>query len=166
MAPLHNREMDFESLFEAIVQPLIPAEQKKKRIDGFVTSALGSTSRLLKRGTQFAAFGGAQEVVLRGAIGARGGVVIEGVNLAGTNARKDADALVSKLLRIKAAPSAISMHVVVGYVASPGGLNGEADMRDWIREKVTPDVFDLVSEDVQFQTAAAAGLEGAGLEVS
>jgi hypothetical protein len=164
MSPLHNRTLDFESLFEAVVQPLVPSEQRKRRIDGFVTSALGTASRVLRRGAEFQAFGGTHESVLRGAVGDRGGVVVEGVNLASANARKEADALVSKLLRIKAAPSAIAMHVVVGYVASPGGLNGETDMRDWIRETVTPDVFDLVSEDVQFQAAATAGLDSAGLE--
>jgi hypothetical protein len=163
MERLHNKDLDHESLFEAIVQPLSPPAHKRQRIEGFVTSALGTTGRLLKRGTEFVAFGGAHESVLRGAVGSRGGMVVEGVNLAGAHARKDADALVSKLLRIKEAPGAISMYMVVGYVASPGGLNGETDMRDWIREKVTPDVYDLVSEEGLFRSAAAAGLERAGV---
>jgi hypothetical protein len=164
MAPLRHKELDFESLFEAVVQPVLPPEQKRRRIDGVVASALGRTSRLLPKGTEFAAFGGVQEPVLRGAIGSYGAVVVEGVNLAGANARKDADALVSRLLRIKAVSSAIVLRVVVGYIASPGGLNGETDMRDWIRERVTTDVFDLASEETLFQSAAQAGLDGTGIQ--
>lgn len=77
----------------------------------------------------------------------------------------DADALASRLLRIREGMIDSHLSVVVGYMASPGGLNGEADMRDWILEKVTPDVYDLSSESEQFKQAAEAGLQAAGVAV-
>ncbi len=165
MAPMRDRALEFESLFEAVVQPAVPAPEKKKRIAGYVRAALGSTSAKLKPGATFRAFGGVEEPVLRGAVGASGAVLVEGVNLAGAHARRDADALASRLLRIRDGMLDSHLSMVVGYVASPGGLNGEADMRDWIREKVTPDVYDLASEGEQFRDAAESGLQAAGLAV-
>ncbi len=89
-----------------------------------------------------------------------GAVIIEGVNLASTSARRDADALVSRLLRIREGGA---VNVLIGYVASPGGLNGETDMRDWIEAKVTQNVFDVISESERFQAAAVREFESLGL---
>jgi len=163
MTPLRDHEVDFESLFDAVVQPATPARERARRIDGLISSALGDASKVLKRGAEFTAFGGVYEAVLRGAVGATGGVVVEGVNLAGANARRDADALVSRLLRIQDARTSLRTEVIVGYIASPGGLNGETDMRDWIRAKVTEHVYDLVLEEPRFQSAAEASLAAVGV---
>ena len=51
----------------------------------------------------------------------------------------------------------LSVRMIVGYSSSPGGLNGEAHMCEWIREKVTEEVFDVVAQNAEFQEAAAEG---------
>lgn len=162
MDPMKERDRELDLLFEALVQPVIAADRKQKRIDGVVTTALGRAATWFRRGLDMPAFSGRSETVLRGVVGTHGALIVEGVNLASMNARKDADALVSRLLRIKEG-QATEVRFLVGYVASPGGLNGEADMRDWIRAKVTANVFDLVSEGSLFQTTAVDQLREVGL---
>jgi hypothetical protein len=163
MDPMLDRAQQMDSLFEALVQPIISPQKRQTRIDGAIATALGSSARLLKKGADFVAFKGKTESVLRGTVGTNGAVVIEGVNLAAAHARKDADALVSRLLRIMEGPAAPELHVVIGYVASPGGLNGETDMRDWLQAKITPNVFDLVYEASKFQSATMQQLQLAGV---
>ena len=74
-------------------------------------------------------------------------LVVDGVNLSvKKQARKDADALVSRMGRISAVPRQKKVEFVVCYIASPGGLNGESDLRDWIKAKVTQHVYDSGTE--------------------
>ena len=90
-------------------------------------------------------------------------VVIEGVNLAGVTARKDADALVSRLLRIRAGTGqGESTTFVIGYLASPGGLNGEGHMRYWMKDQISRDVYDLNTEGIQFRERTQELLNEAG----
>jgi len=67
---------------------------------------------------------------------------------------------VSKILRIKKGTNGRKgLKAVVGYLASPGGLNGEAHMKEWIIETATPHVFDLVREEALFQEYAVRALQ-------
>jgi hypothetical protein len=153
-----------ELLFDTIVQPIRSAQRSRARMEGFINRALGNQlSRKLVPRFEIEAFAARQEHVMRGYAGDRGTILLEGVNLAARTARRDADALVSKLLRIDAAPSRTgSLYKIVGYVSSPGGLNGESDLRDWIRTMITPLVFDIVAEADQLQLAAANALAAVG----
>lgn len=143
-------DMGVDTLFEAIVQPTRRLSAQRKRIDGAIGDALGPIARQLHGRLEVRAFGGARESVLRAARGDDGMVVVEGVNLAASTARRDADALVSKLLRIKAGGEG-KTKFIIGYLASPGGLNGERHMRDWMQEQVSPDVYDLNTERGPFR---------------
>jgi len=68
--------------------------------------------------------------------------------------------LVSRLLRIRKAYSDDdSLDMLVGYSSSPGGLNGETHMKDWIVEMVTENVFDLSCEKSEFQSIAQSFIE-------
>jgi hypothetical protein len=163
MDPMKDRERELDLLFEAVVQPMISSERRLKRIDGAIADALGDAASHFRRSVGVQAFKGRDETVLRGVVGTEAAVVIEGVNLAAASARRDADALVSKLLRIREAPAGVPLRVVVGYVTSPGGLNGEADMRDWIMKQITDNVFDIVHEPKRFRAAALDELREAGL---
>ncbi len=60
-------------------------------------------------------------------------MILDGVNLASSSAETDADALVSRLQRVLEAQGRDAMDVrpLVGYLASPNGLNGE-----WIEHKL------------------------------
>jgi hypothetical protein len=149
---------DVDLLFEAVVQPIQNTRVERTRMEGVLKRALG---RQLERSTEarleLRAYHAAYERVMRGARGESGIVVLEAVNLAGRHARRDADALVSRLQRIKEGVG-VDMETIVGYTASPGGLNGEGHMKDWIQEQVTPHVFDLSKQVQQFRRVAAKAL--------
>jgi hypothetical protein len=55
--------------------------------------------------------------------------------------------------------------MIVGYTSSPGGLNGEGHMAEWIRESLTPQVFDLTRQELAFRIATSDALSDiAGIE--
>ncbi len=155
MEPMDDPDREVESLFEAVVQPKQSSKVRAQRIDGEISRALGALAERVPRRVEVAAFGQARETVRRGAVSEKGVLLVDGVNLAGTSARADADALVSRFMRIAAAYPSRPVRMIVGYCASPGGLNGEAHMRDWIRTKLTEEVFDLAREHREFERAAS-----------
>lgn len=154
MDPMVEPDQEIEALFEAIVQPSQSQARQQERIDHSLSRALGDGKNRFQSGVLVSAFGNVKEKVRRGTKTERGTVVIEGVNLAARAARKEADALVSRLTRIQRAHAEGHLHIIVGYSSSPGGLNGEAHMRDWIREALTHDIYDLSHDDEAFRRAA------------
>jgi hypothetical protein len=163
LEPTPHPEMGIDTLFDAVVQPHRKLGVEYKRIDGAISKALGTLTNKLQGRTEVRAYHDATESVLRAAKSDSGMVVVEGVNLAGSTARKDADALVSRLLRIRAGSENESTTFIIGYLASPGGLNGEGHMREWMKDQVTSDVFDLNKEREQFRNRTHALLEEAGI---
>ena len=162
MQRMEDPDEEFPLLFEAVAQPHTAAASS--RIGGYISRALGKAldRKLIKR-TRLIAFQQHQEAVNRGAIGPQGVVVVEGVNLASVTGRRDADALVSRLERIMAGPTE-APYVVVGYLSSPGGLNGEADMKSWIEARVAPGTtFNLLHERSAFRNATRSALTSVGL---
>ena len=157
MDPMDEPDAGIEALFEAVVQPRQTRRRRAERIDSAIKRALGDWAERIPPRRSVSAFGGATEQIQRGLETDRGVLLVEGVNLAARKARKEADALVSRLMRIQAAYPGRSVRMIVGYSSSPGGLNGEAHMCEWIREKVTEEVFDVVAQHAEFQEAAAEG---------
>lgn len=157
MDPMDEPDVEIEALFEAVVQPRQTRKRRAERIDSAIKRALGEWAERIPPRQSVSAFGGAREQIQRGLETDRGVLLVEGVNLAAQKARKEADALVSRFMRIQAAYPKRSVQVIVGYSSSPGGLNGEAHMCEWIREKVTEEVFDVVAQNAEFQEAAAEG---------
>jgi hypothetical protein len=142
-----------ELLYEAVVQPVRSETEKRDRVDRAITESLGTLSKRFRRGG-VDGFHGRKVPVKRFAEDQRQLIILEGVNLAAQNAERDADALVSRLLRIQAcadeSPHARTLTTFVGYLASPSGLNGEAALVDWIQEKGGAKTFDLVREREKF----------------
>lgn len=161
MEAMSEPDEDIESLFEAIVKPIQKNGRQVERIDGAINRALGQKlSSKIQRRISVTAFGDAKEVIGRGLVESKGTLIIEGVNLASGNARKNADALVSRLLRIKEAYSGITpLDMIIGYSSSPGGLNGETHMKNWISKMITENVYDLSSEKAKFQSIAQSAVE-------
>lgn len=154
MDPMEEPSEGIEALFEAVVQPEQSQRRQTERIDTQLSGALGDLAERIPKKPRVSAFGGAEEQVWRGLVTDRGVLLVDGVNLAKKEARTEADALVSRFLRIGAAYQNRPVRFIVGYSASPGGLNGESHMRDWIRAKLTDQVFDLTTEKTEFQDAA------------
>ena len=155
MDPMDEPDAGIEALFEAVVQPAQTQERRSERIDSAIKRALGEWADRIPPRQRVSAFGGATEQIQRGLETERGVLLVEGVNLAAPKARKEADALVSRFMRIQAAYPKRTVRMIVGYSSSPGGLNGEAHMCEWIREKVTEEVFDVNGQNAAFQKAAA-----------
>ena len=81
-------------------------------------------------------------------------VVAEGVNLASPErAEEDADALASRLLRA-AEGSDLPVEFLIGYIASPEGLNGEDVYVRWLEHKLDTKAHDLVQQRDEFRRAA------------
>lgn len=155
MDPMPEPVEEMEALFEAVVQPGQSQRKQTERIDTKLSGALGDLAQRIPKKPRVSAFGGAEEQVWRGLVTERGVLLVDGVNLATGNARTEADALVSRFMRIDAAYKNRPVRMIVGYSSSPGGLNGEGHMRDWIRAKLTDQVFDLTTQKTEFQDAAA-----------
>ena len=155
MDPMEEPGAEIESLFEAVVRPAQPRARRTRRIDTALKEALRELADIIPPRPQVSAFGGAREQVRRGVETDRSVLLVDGVNLAAANARKEADAFVSRLMRIRAAYENGQVHIVVGYSASPGGLNDEAHMREWIQARLTDRVFDMVTQNADFRKAAA-----------
>ncbi len=151
-----NPDEEIDSLYEAIVGPRKPRTERAQRIDRALTKCLGNLARKLDRGS-VSGYKGRDVEVHRFKTGPDKLLVIDGVNLASVDAEEEADALVSKLLRIKAGsendPIRRTLKLCVGYLASPHGLNGEATLVDWIREKAEAETFDLIREKEGFLSA-------------
>ena len=155
MDPMREPTEGIEALFEAVVQPGQSQRKQTQRIDTQLSGALGKLAQQIPKKPRVSAFGGAEEQVWRGLVTDRGVLLVDGVNLAKRDARTEADALVSRFLRIGAAYQNRPVRFIVGYSSSPGGLNGESHMRDWIRAKLTDQVFDLTTQKTEFQEATA-----------
>jgi hypothetical protein len=156
-----------ELLYEAIVQPIQSASASRKRLDGALTRALGGLAASTKSRMAVPAFHDASERVMRGARTASGTVILEAVNLAGRYARRDADALVSKLMRIdQALKSENGVIQIIAYTSSPGGLNGEAHMKEWMAKQITSHVYDLNRERDRLRAVAGHALSEIGSQTA
>lgn len=162
MARMDSPETQIDSLFDAVVKPHTTPAQEKRRVDGELKKALGVYAGRLIPKMEFDAFGKVKQHVLRGASGRNGSVIVEAVNLAASKAVYEADALVSRMQRIKSAQKTPT-HIIVGYISSPGGLNGETYMRDWIKEQVTTRVYDLSTQRTELREDTSRMLQEIGV---
>jgi hypothetical protein len=161
MEPLETED-ELEALYEAVVLPAEPKKRSRHKIQGALNVALGPLANEVQTGVRLRAFAAREEKVMRAHVGIHGVVIVEAVNLAGRNARRDADALVSRLWRIFEGQGDRRIETVVGYRASPRGLNGESDMKAWMKEQLTDRVFDLTREADALREATRASLEAVG----
>jgi hypothetical protein len=147
-------------LYEAIVQPDRSNLEKKQRVDQAINESLGKLSRQFTRGT-VSGYMGRAVPVKRFYENNQSLLILDGVNLASQDAEKEADALVSRLQRIYAARGGQerrSVTACVGYLTSPGGLNGEAALVEWIRERGKAETFDLIRQKEEFAGTVESAL--------
>jgi hypothetical protein len=163
-------EEEVESLFEAVVKPQVSAQARAARVNGAVTRALGNqlASQMVYR-KPVSGFRNRKISVLRHLEDARHLVVVDAVNLAATTAEEDTYALISKLRSIRYQNEGTNRGTsfVVGYLASPAGLNGEASLKDWFEQDAGVPMFDLTRQATVFrervQDALAAVNDGLGV---
>ena len=156
-----NPEEEIELLYEAVVAPIRIKRERAERVNGVLTRALGELANKLPGGP-VPGYKGRDVWVHRHAENDNALLIVEAVNLAATTAESDTDSLVSRLLRVREGNgigvAQKQIAVMVGYPASPEGLNGEAALRDWIEKKVDAKTFDLINQEGQFRDAVNQGL--------
>ncbi len=145
-------DSELEPLYESIVSPYRAAREQRSRVDGEITRCLTELSGKFKKGDEFPGYGGRKVRVLRSFKGPQTSVVIEGVNLATSHAEKESDSVVSRLLRLLEAENRVEL--LLGYLSSPGGLNGEKVLVEWIKHRTGARTFDLQREREQFRREA------------
>lgn len=154
-------DLELEALYEAVARPRQKQHRRRTRLEATFKEAVGD--RLASELGSHAAICGyhnrSVEVFKHAEVDDRH-LVVEVVNLATSEAEKDADALTSRLLRIKAGPLSGCTRFVLGYIASPSGLNGEGVMKDWIEEKAGSRLYDVVNEAPQFADQISDVLHG------
>lgn len=145
-------------LYQAIVGPEVRTETRQEQVRGAITRALGPVAADFERRPSVAAYHDSQVTVERLFRARNKQVIAEGVDLSlPESAFTDADALTSRLQRVRAG-SKLPTEFIIGYISSPGGLNGEYVMVEWMRERLHADLFDLIRERDQFRTAAQAAI--------
>ena len=158
--PIDCRDPDaeIEPLYEAIVSANRPLRAQRIRVASEIRGCLNGLNRQFKAKEKLPGFGGRDVEVLKAHRGRHGTVVIEGVNLATKNAEMQSDAAASRLERLLQGQGEAECKVLLGYLPSPDGLNGEAVLLDWIRQRTGAEVFDLRQQRDQLHDAAAASL--------
>ncbi len=150
-------EKELDALYEAVVKPSVSKKARKRRIDGRLKDALGPYANQFGR-TKIAGYHGRDVPVSRGAKSNSVTIIVEAANLAGVGADDEADKLTSRVQRIREGNRTGEILFVLGYITSPGGLNGEAALRDWIQFKTGETLFDLSREQREFREQAQAAL--------
>jgi hypothetical protein len=146
-------EEEIETLYEAVVKPHVSSHKQAARVSRAVTDALGPRlARRLTYGKPVLGYRNREINVLRHVADARRLVVVEAVNLAATTAETETYALDSKLRSIiqQAEESNITPSIVLGYLASPKGLNGEGTLKDWLEHDLNIKLYDLTRERQEF----------------
>jgi hypothetical protein len=155
---------EIDSLFDYYVRPIVPRVKRRSRIDGYVSRALGPhLSRTYRRSVPVPGYKGRRITPLRAYRVPGKEVIVEAVNLAGRNAEDDSDQLTSRIRRIRAGaseqPTRLEVSFVIGYLASPEGLNGEEALKSWIEEQGGVTTFNLEKEKDEFRRAAQESLQ-------
>lgn len=153
-----NPNEDLETIYERQINPNSDSfgRESAERINGAVARGLRSLARYFQARKLLPGFKDRPITVTRVYEGEHAVVVVEGVNLC-SNPEMNADAAVSRLLRLLAAPSA-HYKLMVGYLA-PDVINGEAVLVDWLKEQTHAAAFDLTKEADQFFETARAMVE-------
>jgi hypothetical protein len=154
---------EIEPLFRSIVRPEI-AEDGQVRIDSALGRALGQgLANRFRRGV-VAGFAGKPVHLMKVLEGELGDVVIDAVNLTLSDASDRADEVVGKLHRARLnghglSPKSRELVAIVGYLASPEGLNGEAYLKEWIEQGGNAQTFDLRKDAEHLRAAVQAGID-------
>lgn len=161
----HDPDSEIEPLYASLVRPE-PSEGSTERIDSLVRRALGeSLTGVFRRGTVLG-FAGQPVSAMRVFSGTSGDVIVDAANLSTADAPRQADELVGKLHRARVngrglAPKDRALWAIVGYVSSPGGLNGETYLKNWIEQAGEAKAFDLIREQDQLREAAREAMRHA-----
>lgn len=152
-------DLELESLYEAVAKPKQPSKHRRARLDGLFKKAVGNElADKFQTSEVIPGYKKRLVPVFRHAEVDKRHIIVEVVNLAIPEAERDADALASRLQRIKEGPLSQHTSFVLGYIASPSGLNGEGVMKNWVELKSGTRMYDIVREGTEFSSNIAEAL--------
>lgn len=157
-----NADAELEPLFSSIVRPN-DSEDGRERIDSLLRKALGDAIADEFRRGYVDGYAGKPVQAMRVFCGTAGDVIVDAVDLSAKEAPEYADEMVGKLQRARLNGNGMSqksrpLSAIVGYLSSPGGLNGERYLKDWIEQGGDAKAFDLNLERHQLREAAEKAL--------
>jgi hypothetical protein len=143
-------ELELEPLYNSIVSHVHNPSEITTRIDGHIRDCLGGLVSKFTYHMEIRGFGDKKVKVMRAYHGKQGWVIVDGVNLTHEHAELYSDALASRLGRVISGPND-NYNIIVGYLAPPGGLNGESPLIEWIKKSTSAQVFDVSKEKDRLQ---------------
>lgn len=161
---VNEPQSELDTLFDAVIKPEVNERARARRVDGAVTRALGELAPYFRR-TEIRGFGGRPVRGLRHASDGRTIVVVDAVNLAAATADYDVDALRGRARRITAGNEMRNVKMLVGYLASSGGLNGERPLKDFLESELGVHLYDLDRERSGFWEQANAEFQSLNQEL-
>ena len=151
-------EKETDLLFDAVVAPRQPARRARDKMASRLDECLGAHLRRYFKRRPTAGYSKRSTIVTRLYETPRTRLVVEGINLARPKeAERDTYCLVGKAHWIR--DDEKDAVFIVGYVASPGGLNGEGVYKSWIEKQLDTTCYDLVHEDDAFREAVRRVLD-------
>jgi hypothetical protein len=151
-------DLELEPLYESMISPSRPPKAQRTHIAGEIKRCLDGLGREFKAKPKLHGYGGRDVEVMRAYQGRRALVVIDGVNLATKHAEMLSDATASRLERLLQGQSAASCKLLLGYLPSPEGLNGDEILVKSIQERTGARPFDLRRQREELRDAAAASM--------
>ena len=161
----HDPQSEIDPLFTSLVKAE-HSEELGERIDSMLRKALGDAlTDVFHRGS-ISGFAGKPVSAMRVLNGTTGDVIVDAVNLSSSDAPRQADEVVGKLQRARHngdgfSPKHRPVWAIVGYLSSPGGLNGEGYLKDWIEKAGRAKAFDLLRENELLRNAAREAMQQA-----
>ena len=150
---------ELEALFEATVKPKQPRKERSQRLDRVINQALGELSSQFESHAKISAFKDRAVTVPKAVTVNNRILIVDGVNLAVPSAETDADALASKILRIKEKHANGDVIFALTFIASPGGLNGEGVLKDWIERQSGTTMYDGIRQKEEYADQIRRWLE-------
>jgi len=157
---------ELDPLYASMVRPDTP-DDAAERIDSILKAALGDGIASDFHRGHIDGYAGKPVQVMQVFRGATKDVVLDAVNLSTKDAPERADEVVGKLRRARLNGEGLALKprsvlAIVGYVSSPGGLNGETYLKNWIEQGGEAKTFDLVREKEQLRAATIDAIKDAG----
>ncbi|MFI5298759.1 MAG: DUF3037 domain-containing protein [Polyangiales bacterium] len=158
-----DREHDLDLLFESLVGPYrLSLRERRHKLATVVGECLGELADRFCEKTKIVGFGERDIEVMHSYRGVKGYVIVEGVNISGSGAEAEIDATTSRLQRLRAGPRGGEIRgIVVGYLPSAHGLNGEAALVDWCTQQTNAQIYDLRTQADELQHATRELIDAA-----
>lgn len=128
LVEIKNPSLDFELQFAALVKPTYVQQKEDSRIDSLLNESLGPLHSYFESYTDLEGYQDRPVRVLKKAVRKGKIVALDAVNLTRADAVKEFEAMLHRAWELRRRYTPEELDLILGYYASPGGLNGEAKL--------------------------------------